>query len=40
MIEMAQKLRPPKEISPSKFDRLMSSVLKEDEELLDMLAKV
>lgn len=37
---MAQKLREAKEFANSKFDKLMVSVLKEDEQLLEMLAKV
>ena len=37
---MAQKLRVPKEISDKDFDRLTERLLKEDKELLGMLAKV
>lgn len=37
---MAQKLRAAKQISDRNFDRLTELILKEDEELLKMLAKV
>jgi len=37
---MAQRPRVAKEISPDKFHRLMDATLREDRELLELLAKV
>ena len=37
---MAQKLRVARQIKDSDFDRITELVLKEDRELLEMLAKV
>jgi hypothetical protein len=37
---MAQKLKAAKEIGEKEWDRLAKAALKEDKELLDMLAKV